>query len=80
MSASWMTTISPSTCGMAALIAAPFPLFRCRSTRASCRPSRQLSTIAEVASVEPSSTTITCFSNGSRSIRWSTSPIVASSL
>src|SRR6266545_181969 len=79
MSASWMTAISPSRCGIAARIAAPLPRFSWRTTTTPSR-SRHHSSTRDVPSVEPSSTTTICLSRSSALTRSSTSPIVDSSL
>src|SRR5919109_106447 len=80
MSASWTTTISPSTCGTAARIAAPLPRFGWWMTTRPAPPAAQRSSSSPVPSQEPSSTTTTCFSSGSASTRSRTSPIVLASL
>src|SRR5919199_2974455 len=79
-SASWTTTISPSTSGMAARIAAPLPRFCWWTTRRPAPAAAHRSSSSEVPSDEPSSTAITCASTPSASTRSSTSPIVLRSL
>src|SRR4051794_20823124 len=79
-SASWITAISPSIHGIAARSALPLPPFGLCSTSVSGWPAAQRARIAGVASVEPSSTTITRLSSPSASSRRSTSSSVGASL
>jgi hypothetical protein len=69
MSASWMTAISPSRCGIPARIAAPLPLFGWWTTTVSVRPIAHSSSSSAVPSVGPSSTTTIWWSIPSSSIR-----------
>src|SRR5437667_7830942 len=80
MSASWITLISASACGIAALTAAPLPRCDWRTSTTPSRPSAKRSTTAAVSSVEPSSTTTICGSSSSSTMRSRTSPIVSASL
>src|SRR5919201_5817636 len=79
-SASWMTAISPSTCGIAARTAAPLPRFCWRTSTTASFPARHWSTTSPVPSVDPSSTTTICLSRSSRHTASSTAAIVAASL
>ncbi len=80
MSASWMTAISFVMRVAASRTAEPLPRLGWRSSTTSGWPSAHVCTIAAVASVEPSSTTMISTSRCSAVMRSSTSRMVAASL